>query len=179
MEKMKKEMIGIILESAAEYNNLGHLAEFWNYYKGQTRMYNLVTKEDICEKVEDYGEESDIIEITIGEIECKWNPITKRFTATIERHQEIDPTLARISRSIAIECYLNNLAVDQADEYMRRYHAAKIRGLGAAVNCMDVDIYVHHEKDRDYRKIEYFTLSQNGEILIEENDFYKAAKEAM
>lgn len=85
--------------------------------------------------------------------------------------------LNNISHCIAIECYLYNLAVDTADECNQRYHGAKIKGLGLAVNCMHVDIYVHHEKDMAYKKIEYFTLSQNGEILIEESDFWKAAKE--
>lgn len=76
---MKRKMVAIILDSAADYNKLEHLPEFWNYYKGQTRMYNLVTGEDVLETLEDYGEESDIIEIWIGERTYRWKPILGRF----------------------------------------------------------------------------------------------------
>lgn len=86
--------------------------------------------------------------------------------------------LNRISHCICVQCYLYNLAVDQADEGTQRYYIHKIKGLCLAVNCLDVTIYIHHEKDMGHRKIEYFALMRNArEMVFEEIDFYMAAEE--
>lgn len=80
----------------------------------------------------------------------------------------------RIARCICTECFLCNLAVDQKDGDTQGYHLNKVKGIGLALGCMDVSIYDHHEDDMPHRKIEYFTLAHNGEILVEVSDFESA-----
>lgn len=92
---------------------------------------------------------------------------------------ELKEVLNRMAKCICTECFLCNLAVDQKDGSTQRYHLNKVKGIGLALGCMDVSIYVHHENDMSHRKIEYFTLAHNGEILAEVSDFESAFRGGM
>lgn len=98
------------------------------------------------------------------------------FVNTAMKPEEM---LRRISHCMAVECFLFNLATSRCDETSQLYHRNKIRGMALSLNCMGLTIYVRHRSDMGHRAIEYFTISYNGEILIDESDFKKAAEEEL
>lgn len=98
---------------------------------------------------------------------------------TETQNLELKEVLNRIAKCTFTECFLYNLAVDRKDENTRRYHLNKVKGIGSALGCMDVSIYVHHENDMPHRKIECFTLAHNGEIVVEVSDFEGAFRGGM
>lgn len=99
--------------------------------------------------------------------------MTETKTQNLELKEVVNP----IAKCISAECFLFNLSVDQKNGNFQRYHLSRVKGIGLALGCMNVSIYVHHENDMSHRKIEYFTLAHNGEILVEVSDFESTLEE--